>query len=178
MPIFTQTGHSQDDKWLVDGSPVFGTFPSGLLSNVPDATPIWLKVGTAAYGTVHILKRHGVWVAKHKKPVAQLVWEKLGQPGKIHLSEEKGKLKINLHVTPSALLILQLQDKEQPVHFSVTSLYYKEGTVDGDPLGKYPGRPSPRLLVGAAFLAAQAMKVMPPTISAAAPPSEDGITEV
>ncbi|MEY4756863.1 MAG: hypothetical protein RJA34_1761 [Pseudomonadota bacterium] len=155
MPQFTSTGTLAHDLWLADGSPDFATFPAGIHSRVPHPIPIWLKVGTPAYGSVHIMKRHGLWVHKQKKTVAQLVWDKLGQQGRIWTTEKEGKLKINLHWNPSALLILELQDKAEVAHFSVTSLYLKQGVLDGIELGVYPGRPRPRLLVGAAYLASR-----------------------
>ena len=152
MPLFTQPGSTPNDLWLADGSPDFAVFPGGLIDQVPQDVPIWLKVGTPAYGVAHIAQRHAAWIRKQGKPVYELVWDKLGQPGKVLTTEAARKVKINLHLNPSALLILQLEDRSKTVHFSVTSLYLKQGKLDGDELGKYPGRPKPRLLVGQAYL--------------------------
>lgn len=54
MPVFEPTGRKAKDLWLVDGSPDFAHFPGGLADHIPEPLPIWLRVGTSAYGEVHI----------------------------------------------------------------------------------------------------------------------------
>lgn len=140
MPVFTVTGTHHKDLWLVDGKKEFGFIPGGIVSGVAARLPIWLTVGTMAYGELHIRKRHGHWVSKQKKAVPELVYEKLGQPGLIYCTEESDKFKISLRLNPSSLLILNLIQRAEEAHFSVTSLYMHPTQLDGDRLGRYPGR--------------------------------------
>ena len=62
MAIYTSTGTHAQDLWHVDGTPDFGVFPAGIIPEVAENLPIWLKVGTSAYGEKHIRMRHGHWV--------------------------------------------------------------------------------------------------------------------
>ncbi len=139
MPIFTRSGPSPKDCWLVDGSPNFGIFPAGLLAQIDAPTSIWLKVGNVAFGETHINERHGHWVARQLKTVPQLVFEKLGQPGHIYCTESEKKVKVSLRIAPSSLLVLELV-RASEVHFSVTSLYAHPAQLDGQVMGRYRGR--------------------------------------
>ena len=145
MPSFSQTGSRAQDLWLVDGSPTFGTFPEGILPLYGQALPIWLKVGTSAYGERHIKQRHSHWVRKHAGSVPELVYLKLGHAGQVYCTEEQGKIKVSMRLNPSALLVLNLCTEASEPHLSVTTLYFHQGKLDGDILGRYPGRPATRL---------------------------------
>ncbi len=103
MPIFTATGKRPKDLWLVDGSTAFGFIPAKIVSGVEAQLPILLHVGNVAYGEVHIAKRHGHWVARQKKTVPELVYEKLGQQGRIYCTEVQNKFKISLRLAPESL---------------------------------------------------------------------------
>lgn len=140
MPVFTCTGSAPKDLWKVDGSPDFAYFPGGVLARVPEPLPIRLKVGTVAYGETHILKRHGHWVAKQRMSVPELVYMKLGNSGVIYCTEHDDKFKISLKLNPTSLLILNLISGHDVDHFSVTSLYMHPSRLDGENLGRYPGR--------------------------------------
>ncbi len=141
MPVFEPTGRKAKDLWLVDGSPDFAHFPGGLADHIPEPLPIWLRVGTSAYGEVHIRGGHGHWVRRFNKTVPELLYEKLGQPGVIYTAEETAKFKISLRLNPTSLLILHLITHQQQPHFSVTSFYTHPARLDGERLGRYPGRP-------------------------------------
>lgn len=140
MPVFTRTGSAPRDLWLADGSPDFAYFPGGVLAGAPEPLPIRLKVGNAAYGEVHILKRHGHWVSKQNMSVPELVYAKLGQAGVIYCTERDDKVKVSLRLNPTSLLILDLISGGGVGHFSVTSLYMHPSRLDGWNLGRYPGR--------------------------------------
>ncbi|HEX8963857.1 MAG TPA: hypothetical protein VF801_12710 [Rhodocyclaceae bacterium] len=147
MPVFTSQGTHARHLWLVDNSPHFSHFPGGIIDGLNDPLPIWLYVGTAAYGEVHI-RKHAHWVSKAKKTIPEFVYEKLGQPGLIFNTEKEKKFKVSLRLTPSALLVLEYFDRVTP-HFSVTSLYMHPATLDGMKLGRYPGRPKPPAAIAA-----------------------------
>lgn len=139
MPLFTPQGNHARHLWLADGSPNFSHFPGGVLAGLDNPTPIWLRVGTAAYGEVHIHRRHGHWVKRFNKTVPELVYEKLGHSGQIYNTESGSKLKVSLRLSPSALLVLELIERGT-LHFSVTSLYAHPAHLDGQIIGRYPGR--------------------------------------
>lgn len=143
MHTFNKTGEHAKDLWLVDGTPDFAIFPKGIIPDISDDLPIWLKVGTPAYGEMHIHQRHGHWVRKHAKSVAEFVYLKLGHSGQVYCTEDKGKFKISMRLNPSALLVLNHVSHAKP-HLSVTTLYFHQGVLDGDLIGRYPGRPSVR----------------------------------
>ncbi len=102
--------------------------------------PIRLRVGTIAYGQVHIQKRHGHWVSRMGKSVPEFVYEKLGQPGKIYCTEVDEKVKISIRLSPASLLILSLISDGGQGHFSVTSIYNHPARLDGLVIGRYPGK--------------------------------------
>lgn len=144
MSIFTQTGPDENDLWLVDGQQEFATFPANVIECVPEPLPIFLKVGNSLFGAKHISLRHGHWVKRHCNSVQELVYLKLGQSGSIFSSEQDSKLKICLRLNPDALLVLNLFDRVEVPHFSVTSIYAMPSTLDGMRLGKFPGRQGAR----------------------------------
>lgn len=137
---FTCTGEKHHDLWLVNDSPVFAIFPSGIIDGIDSDVPIYLKVGNPSYGEIHIRKRHSKWVKQQKfNSVAEIVYFKLAQAGEIYCTEEEKKLKIMMRLRPSAILLLELIHRPE-THFSVTTIYYHQGSLDGTRLGRYPGR--------------------------------------
>lgn len=145
MPTFSTTGTRPHDCWLVDGAQEFGWMPAGVIHGIPNRSPIWLKVGTEAYGERHIAKRHGHWVQQQKLSVAELVFHKLGQSGLIYTTEREGKIKINLRLSPSALMVLDWVDHPVTAHFSVTTIFAHTRHLDGTILGRYCGRQSAKI---------------------------------
>jgi hypothetical protein len=144
LPLFTVTGTNKDDLWHVDGTPHFSVMPANISRAIGSDTsiPIWLKVGTPAFGEKHILGRHGHWVERHNMTVPELVHFKLGHSGNVYCTEKNSKIKVTLPITPSALLVLDLiTHTNQPPHFSVTTLYHHQGPLDGKIIGRYKGRP-------------------------------------
>lgn len=133
--------HMEDtyDPVLVNGVQAFGMIPGGYIEGLDEAMPIHLYRGNLSFGHRHIEHRHGRWVASKKMSVAELVWRKCRQPGNIYLApadkSNDTKLSILLPVTPGGLLVLTHVPKL--ACWSVTSLYYKEGTVSGTELGRY-----------------------------------------
>lgn len=140
MPIFTVTGKKPTDQWLVDSSPDFSILPANTVPGIHYDRPIWLKVGNQAYGVTHIGNRHSHWVKLHKMPIPDLVYLKLGHHGQIYCTEVESKLKINLSLHPSALIILDYIPHAKTPHFSVTTMYNHKGYLDGDRIGRYKGR--------------------------------------
>lgn len=138
--IFTRTGEKQHDLWLVNGSPEFSVFPGGIVDGIDSNIPIHLKVGNLSYGEKHIHHRHATWVKKQNfNSVAELVHFKLAQPGEIYCAEKDSKIKIMMRLKPLAIMVMELSPRHA-LHFSVTTLYYHQSTLDGVRLGRYPGR--------------------------------------
>lgn len=141
MPIFTTSGTHHKDRWLIDENPVFAQFPGGLVEGLEADTPIFLFVGTPAYGETHISLKHAHWVSKHGLSIPELVYTKLGQPGLIYCTEENKKIKISLRINPASLMVLTLiHSRDLGAHFSVTTLYAHPQRLDGQSLGRYPGK--------------------------------------
>jgi len=140
MPLFTVTGDDRDDWWCVDGSPNFTILPASIIQTLSINAPVWLKVGTPDYGVNHILARHSNWVNEHKMSVPELVYLKLGQSGDIYCTERNSKLKLSLAIHPQALVVLDLIKNCDTTHFSVTTIYGHNRGLDGDRIGRYPGR--------------------------------------
>lgn len=137
--IFTCTGEKHNDLWLVNGSPIFSVFPGGIVEGVNSDIPIQLKVGNLSYGEKHIYHRHANWVKKQNfNSVAEFVYFKLAQPGEIYCTEADKKIKIMMRLKPSAIMVMELSHRHE-AHFSVTTLYYHQNTLDGTKLGRYPG---------------------------------------
>lgn len=116
--------------------------PGGVLPGIADPLPIKLQQGDSRWGAIHIQQRHGRWLVQNKHNAASMVHLKLQQSGTVFPTEETDKSKIVLALHPSALLILTYIPNE---HFlSVTSVYFKNNSSDGDPLGRYKGNARPR----------------------------------
>ena len=120
--------------WQVNGSPIFGMMPPGIIAGVDVAEPIYLQRGNALWGATHIEKRHQAWLTKNNHSVASMVYLKLRQQGDVYSAEEPEKSKILMRVNPSALLLLR---HSLDGYFSVTSMYFKNEALDGLFLGKY-----------------------------------------
>jgi hypothetical protein len=141
MPVFTRSGTRHKDRWLIDDKPEFAVFPGGVIAEVGYDLPIFLYVGTPAYGETHIRVRHAVWVKDQGLSVPELVHTKLCQPGLIYCTEENHKLKISLRLAPSSLMVLTLkQSRDYGEHLSVTTLYAHPQRLDGLQIGRYPGK--------------------------------------
>lgn len=116
----------------------------GFVLNQEAPVPICLQRGDTKWGSDHIWKRHGTFTVKHSvgaafgHEVPWLVWRKLQQSGSIYTAEVEGKLKISLPLSPNALLIMLLKDAPFQ-YFSITTIYTKEGGLDGTKLGRYVG---------------------------------------
>ena len=140
MTRFTKTGDKPHDLWLFDNSPDFGILPANTIQGIDFDRPIWLKIRNASYGETHISTRHGHWVKTLSKDIPELVYLKLGQPGMMHCTEKGSKIKVNLSVHPSALIVLDYIEHAETPHFSVTTMYQHGGVLDGDRIGRYKGR--------------------------------------
>jgi len=136
---FTCQGSQKNDLWLVNNSPNFAIFPANLIPSIEADTPIWLKVGSKQFGEIHIREKHSHWIKKLNKTVPELVYFKLGQTGNIHCTDIDSRLKINLSIAPSALLVLDYMGNARTPHFSVTTIYQHSGSIDGDNIGRYLG---------------------------------------
>ena len=133
------------DFYQSNGNLDFSYFQSDLVPSLPPGhrIPIRLHRGDPVFGAIHIAKRHGHWLDRHNLDVASMVWMKLQHSGLVYTTEDDGKLKINLALNPHALLVMQLNSTGDfhpgASYFSVTSLYYSNSRLDGDPLGNYRG---------------------------------------
>jgi hypothetical protein len=67
------------------------------------------------------------------------VYLKLSQPGSVYAAEEASKLKVNLRLSPTALLILRYFERPLPFLTVVTAYSKGSGKLDGNYLGVYPG---------------------------------------
>jgi len=133
-----------EDFWTLDGQKSFGHLP-GLVLDRTDPVPICLQWGTKQWGARHIGHKHVPFItqnsvgapARHEVP--WVIWKKLQQSGSIWTAEQAGKLKVSLPLSPSSLLILQLNEDDEPF-FSVTTLYTHSRGLDGQNIGRYVGR--------------------------------------
>lgn len=134
----------KDDFWTLNGQTTFGTMP-GIVVGSEAPIPICLQRGIdTKWGADHIWKRHGHFAQRHAvgaplgHEVPWLVWKKLQQSGAIYTAEEAGKLKVSLPIHPNALLVMRLNYAPQ-MYFSITTLYTREGGLDGTKVGRYAG---------------------------------------
>ena len=122
------------DLWMADGSSSFG-----IIQPVPgittEAAAICLQRGDAGFGACHIETRHAQWVKNQGCCAPELVWRKFRQSGKIWSTEETGKYKIWLPLTPAALLVLRYVESKN--FWTVITLYLLQGSLDGQPVGTY-----------------------------------------
>jgi hypothetical protein len=67
--------------------------------------------------------------------VPELVWRKCRQSGVLYSTEDAKKGKIWMPIQPSALMILSYVPREKC--WTVVSLYFHEGSLDGEQIGRY-----------------------------------------
>ena len=120
---------------MADGSPDFGLISGGVKGITDQDAPIRLQRGDTYFGAVHIEEKHGHWVKSTKLSVPQLVWTKCRQAGSIYSTEQTSKGKIWMPLAPAALMVLQYVVGKN--FWSVISLYFHEGSLDGDVIGRY-----------------------------------------
>jgi hypothetical protein len=123
------------DYWLADGSPDFGLISAGVQGITDRPAPIRLQRGDPVFGAHHIESKHGHWVRKHAASAPELVWKKCRQSGLIYSTETSEKGKIWMPIQPSALMVLAYVEKEN--FWTVVSLYFHEGSLDGEEIGRY-----------------------------------------
>lgn len=120
---------------MADGSPDFGRIPIAVpgISDAPAA--IRLQRGDITFGAHHIDQKHGHWVKANAASVPELVWRKCRQSGVLYSTEDVKKGKIWMPIQPSALMILSYVPSEK--FWTVVSLYFHEGSLDGQQIGRY-----------------------------------------
>lgn len=123
------------DLWKADGSPDFGLLPTAVAGISEGPAPIRLQRGDNTFGACHIEERHGHWVRLHAASAPELVWTKCRQVGTIYSAEEPEKGKIWLPIHPAALMVLRYVPRDG--FWTVVSLYFHEGPLDGMVLGRY-----------------------------------------
>lgn len=138
MPDFRPSGTKPRDFWLIDGSCDFAVIPGGVFTGIDVNTPIRLQNGTPHYGFQHIRSRHNHWVTRQEPTgcIATLLHRKLSQSGRLHVAEAE-KLTLAMRVSPEAVVILR---HIRPAGFlTVVTMYYRQGAIEGDSLGRYLG---------------------------------------
>lgn len=88
-------------------------------------------------GYGYLSRKHSHWVNSTGMTVPELVYHKLGQGGTIFSSEDTDKYKIDLRISPDALMVLRLIKNFQQDFFTVVTLYKHQGHLDGIRLGRY-----------------------------------------
>ncbi|GAA6167065.1 hypothetical protein [Sessilibacter corallicola] len=135
---FRPEGNKERDFWLINGQRDWATVPDGKINGFNGDLPIRLQVGNFGWGKKHIEKRHGHWLAKLGRTLAEVLHEKLGQPGQIYSTEENDKIKIMMRLSPDALLVLRhVRHREYGDFFTVVTLYKQTGHIDGESIGRY-----------------------------------------
>lgn len=134
-----------DDFWTINNSIAFGMMPGGIINGINDPLPICLQRGQPTWGSVHISKRHGRFITQNSvgsppgHGVPWLIWKKMGQSGAIWTTEDDGKLKIALSLSPNALLLLKYNAGAVPF-FGITTIYPNPSRLDGQNIGRYQGQ--------------------------------------
>lgn len=123
------------DHWMVDGSPDFGIVPIAVGGLTDGPAPIRLQRGDVTFGAHHIEQKHGHWVKANAASVPELVWRKCRQSGVLSSTEDVKKGKIWLPIHPSSLMILSYVPGKR--FWTVVSLYFHEGPLDGQQIGRY-----------------------------------------
>jgi hypothetical protein len=120
---------------MAGNSANFGVIAGGVKGITDQSAPIRLQRGDLTFGACHIDDRHGHWVRKMKCNTPELVWRKCRQPGSIYSTEESEKGKIWMPIQPAALMVLRYVAAMN--FWTVVSLYFHEGRLDGEKLGEY-----------------------------------------
>lgn len=134
---------SADDFWTVNGSRTFGIMPGRLIESKTDL-PICLQRGTPIWGSVHIERKHRVWLRMHRKgddAVPWLIWQKCQQSGTVWTTESSSKYKVMMQLRPSALLVFGVETPSTGTDYlKVITLYPRDGSLDGTIVGRYVGQ--------------------------------------
>ena len=123
------------DFWMANGSPNFGVIVGGVQGITDEDAPICLQRGDLTFGAHHIDTKHGHWVKSLKSTAPELVWRKCRHSGSIYSTEEAEKGKIWMPISPAALLVLRYVPNKN--FWTVVSLYFHEGKLDGEKIGHY-----------------------------------------
>lgn len=124
------------DFWMADGSADFGVIVGGVKGITDLDAPIRLQRGDLTFGAIHIETKHGHWVKTQLKTTAPaLVWQKCRQSGSIYSTEEAEKGKVWMPLSPAALMLLGYVPNKN--FWTVVSLYFHEGKLDGEKIGHY-----------------------------------------
>jgi hypothetical protein len=126
---------------MVNGAPDFGLISGGVKGITDQDAPIRLQRGDTLFGAAHIEEKHGHWVKTTKLSVPGLDWTKCRQTGSIYSTEQTTKGKIWMPLAPSDLMVLQYVAGKN--YWAVISLYFHEGTLDGDLIGRYTDTMAP-----------------------------------
>ncbi|MCP4702650.1 MAG: hypothetical protein GY862_38185 [Gammaproteobacteria bacterium] len=140
MAEFEPSGSRKRDCWLVNDSIDWAVIPSGTIDGFCQDMPVRLQIGDPSWGQRHIENKHGHWLRKLGKSVAEVLYIKLGQPGQIYSTEQGNKIKIIMRINPDSLLILRHAHQKNTNFFTVTSLYKYNGHLDGENIGRYLSR--------------------------------------
>lgn len=128
--------HPKYDFYSVNDTIDFAYMP--IIEGITDKTiPIRLQRGDSSFGSTHIDYKHKAWLQKNKTTAPEMVWIKLQQSGFIYTTEEDDKLKVVMRMPPAALVVLRFIEAREPF-FSIVSVYFREGQLDGTKLGIYP----------------------------------------
>ena len=122
------------DPWMADGSPNFGIIQPVHGITTVDAA-IYLQRGAEKFGACHIETKHAQWVKNQGCCAPELVWRKCRHSGTIWSTEEAGKCKIWLPLTPAGLLVLRYVESKN--FWTVVSLYFHQGPLDGQRIRAY-----------------------------------------
>lgn len=150
MAIFTKSGDEEEHFWLVNGSPNFSVMPANTISIFQEDLPIRLHVGNMSYGQIHTEKHWTIKTAGNRT-IPELIHFKLGQSGAIYCTEKNSKIKITMGIAPGGLMLMEYRFRnvgnQKENYLSVTTFYGPmRRAPDGQPIGRYQGRPLPRLM--------------------------------
>lgn len=144
MPVIVPSGlEHQHDQWIVNGDPVFGVVPSGLIPACPRETPIHLYRGTLDWGWHHICHKHGEQrLFTFTDDVEQMIWTKCSERGNIHSSKDPQGLTISITVAPTAFMVLKYLPRIRC--FSITTMYSLRKPNTEPVIGQYVGSARPQ----------------------------------
>jgi len=128
------------DQLLINGGTAWGVVPGGLLASVARPTPIHLYRGNNEWGYHHIGYRHSNNnLFKCTSSIEETIWDRLCQPGEVHLAEQTDRLTITVTFAPSAFVVL----KHMPslTCFSIITMYSKRNATTKQLVGQYVGSP-------------------------------------
>ena len=135
--IFSDEGDAPFDYVLLNNQRNWAVIPAGTFQGFDEELPIRLQVGNKFFGREHIIYRHSRWLAKHQKTVEEMLHTKLNHSGTVYTTDKEAKIKINMRISPDALVVLAHIKTKHDSFFSVISLYYKNEYIDGEDIGRY-----------------------------------------